>query len=46
MDEAQIKMLRKENRGKKPLKGKRETQIHLLHSIDLFITGVLKFPEE
>jgi hypothetical protein len=46
MDEAQIKMLRKENRGKKPLKGKRETQIQLLHSIDLFITGVLKFPEE
>lgn len=46
MDEAQIKALRKENKGKIPLKGARETQIQLLHSIDLFITGVLKFPEE
>lgn len=46
MDERQIKALRKENKGKNPLEGARETQIQLLHSIDLFITGVLKFPEE
>lgn len=46
MDERQIKALRKENKGKNPLEGARETQLQLLHSIDLFITGVLKFPEE
>ena len=46
MDQKQIHALRMENRGKNPLKGQRETQIQLLHSIDLFITGVLKFPKE
>ncbi|MFZ5535112.1 MAG: hypothetical protein ACOY3M_03065 [Patescibacteria group bacterium] len=46
MDQRQIRELRQENRGKNPLKGARETQIQLLHSIDLFITGVLNFPEE
>ncbi len=46
MDQSHIRSLRHENRGKDPLKGRRETQIQLLHSIDLFITGVLQFPEE
>lgn len=46
MDQKQIHALRMENRRKNPLKGQRETQIQLLHSIDLFITGVLKFPKE
>lgn len=46
MNKRQIQLLREENRRKDPLKGKRETQLQLLHSIDLFITGVLKFPNE
>ena len=46
MNQRQIRKLRLENRRKDPLKGERETQIQLLHSIDLFITGVLKFPNE
>lgn len=46
MNQRQIKKLRQENRKRDPLKGKRETQLQLLHSIDLFITGVLKFPNE
>lgn len=46
MNQRQIRKLRLENRRKNPLKGERETQLQLLHSIDLFITGVLKFPNE
>ena len=46
MNQRQIRKLRQENRKKDPLKGPRETQLQLLHSIDLFITGVLKFPKE
>ncbi len=46
MNKGQIKALREENRGKDPLAGERETQLQLLHSIDLFITGVLKFPKK
>ncbi len=46
MDEEQIVALRAENRGKNPLEGERETQLQLLHSIDLFITGVLNFSKK
>jgi len=46
MNQRQINALRQKNRKKDSLEGKRETQLQLLHSIDLFITGVLNFPKE
>ena len=46
MDADAITNLRAENRKKEPLPPVMEKQIQVLHSIDLFITGVLKLPEE